>query len=66
MKNKDNKRILVLLVFLIILLVAPIVYLTYFTVFKAEDIINHPANRRSELRENSVKEALSMIEIMKF
>ena len=55
MKNKDNKRILVLLVFLIILLVAPIVYLTYFTVFKAEDIINHPANRRSELRENSVK-----------
>lgn len=55
MNSKDNKRILVLLVFLIMLLVAPIIYLTYFTVFKAGDIINHPANRRSELRENSVK-----------
>lgn len=55
MNSKDNKRILVLLVFLMFLLVAPIIYLTYFTVFKAEDIVKHPANRRSELRENSVK-----------
>ena len=55
MNSKDNKRILVLLVFLMILLVAPIIYLTYFTVFKADDIVKHPANRRSELRENSVK-----------
>ena len=55
MNSKDNKRILVLLVFLMILLVAPIIYLTYFTVFKADDIVKHPVNRRSELRENSVK-----------
>lgn len=55
MNSKDNKRILVLLVFLMFLLVAPIIYLTYFTVFKAEDIVKYPANRRSELRENSVK-----------
>lgn len=55
MNSKDNKRILFLLVFLMFLLVAPIIYLTYFTVFKADDIVKHPANRRSELRENSVK-----------
>lgn len=55
MKNKENKRLLVLLVFLIVLLVSPIIYLTYFTVFEANEIIKHPANRRADLRENSVK-----------
>ena len=55
MNNKDNKRILLLLVFLIILLLSPIVYLTYFTIFEANNIVDHPANRRANLKENSVK-----------
>ena len=55
MKASENKRILVLLIFLIILLLAPIVYLTYFTIFKAQDAIKNPANKRPMMAENAVK-----------
>lgn len=55
MNKKDNKRILAVLVLLIILLLSPIVYLTYFTIFRAADIVNHPANRRATLTENAVR-----------
>lgn len=55
MKKSENKRILILLLFLIVMLLAPIVYLSYFTVFKAKEVINHPANGRKVLAENSIK-----------
>lgn len=55
MKTSENKRILLLLIFLIILLLAPIVYLTYFTIFKAQDAINNPANKRPIMAENSIR-----------
>lgn len=55
MNKKDTKRILIVLIFLIILLLAPIMYLTYFTIFEANNIVDHPANRRAVLKENSVK-----------
>lgn len=55
MKTNDNKRILVLLLFLIALFLSLIFYLSYFTIFRAADIIDHPANRRKSYEENSVK-----------
>ncbi len=55
MKTNENKRILILLIFLIVLLLSPVIYLTYFTIFKAQDAIKNPANRRPALAENSVK-----------
>ncbi|CDZ74778.1 cell division protein FtsI/penicillin-binding protein [Peptoniphilus sp. ING2-D1G] len=55
MNLKENKKILVLLIFLIILFMALIIYLSYFTIFEAQDIVDHPANRRESLKISEIK-----------
>ncbi|RVU54929.1 peptidoglycan D,D-transpeptidase FtsI family protein [Anaerosphaera multitolerans] len=55
MKLKENKKILILLVFLIVLFMSLVVYLSYFTIFKASAIVDHSANRRGILQEQSIR-----------
>ncbi|MDO5040981.1 MAG: penicillin-binding protein 2 [Peptoniphilus sp.] len=55
MKLKENKKILVLLIFLILLFMSLIVYLSYFTIFEAQNIVDHPANRRENLKIAGIK-----------
>lgn len=55
MDLKENKKILALLVALIFLFMSLIVYLSYFTVFKAEKVIDNPANRRGMIQISQIK-----------
>ena len=55
MDFKENRKILALLSFLIVLLMSLVIYLSYFTVFKAQNIIDNPANRREMLQVANIK-----------
>lgn len=51
---KDKNKIIIVLVGLICMFLSLIVYLSYFTVFKAQKIIDNPANRRETIDENKI------------
>lgn len=55
MNIKENRKILILLVFLIALFISLIIYLSYFTIFKAPNIVEHPANKREALKIAQIK-----------